>query len=93
MRRLPSEVQLVDGQMVGLNTTRSQERRTKLHIFCLYHEILLAVYAKQRSTESLSITDLSLWLSSGGDEQHISLVKRLLEASHQFTVGDVRLDL
>ncbi|KAL7955943.1 hypothetical protein V8C34DRAFT_290103 [Trichoderma compactum] len=92
MQRLPSELQLVDGQMVGFNTMRSQERRIKLHIFCLYYEILLAAYAKQTSAESLAVTDLNMWPSCGGQQQ-TSAVKKLLEASHQFTVADVRLDL
>ncbi|KAJ4856552.1 hypothetical protein T069G_09920 [Trichoderma breve] len=90
MQRLPSELQLVDGQIVGLNTMRSQERRIKLHIFCLYYEILLAVYAKQTSTESLAVTDVIMW-PSFGDQQQTSAVKKLLEASHQFTVADVIL--
>ncbi|KAL7782078.1 hypothetical protein V8C43DRAFT_319308 [Trichoderma afarasin] len=92
MQRLPSELQLVDGQIVGLNTMRSQERRTKIHIFCLYYEILLVVSAKQTSAESLAVTALNMWPSCG-DQQQISAVKKLLEASHQFTVADVRLDL
>ncbi|KAL6788609.1 hypothetical protein J3E68DRAFT_415285 [Trichoderma sp. SZMC 28012] len=92
MQRLPSEVQLVDGQMVGLNMMRPQERRVKIHIFCLYYEILLAVYAKQTSSESLAVTDLNMWPSCG-DQQQTSAVKKLLEASHQFTVADVRLDM
>ncbi|KAL6693739.1 hypothetical protein J3F84DRAFT_379790 [Trichoderma pleuroticola] len=92
MQRLPLELQLVDGQMVGLNTMRSQERRIKLHMFCLYYEILLAVHGKQTSAESLTVTDLNVWPSCG-DQQQTSAVKKLLEASHQFTVADVRLDL
>ncbi|KAL6821303.1 hypothetical protein V8C40DRAFT_275886 [Trichoderma camerunense] len=92
MQRLPSELQLVDGQMVGLNMMRPQERRVKIHIFCLYYEILLAVYAKQTSAESLAVTDLNMWPSCG-DQQQTSVVKKLLEASHQFTVADVRLDM
>ncbi|PTB51243.1 hypothetical protein M431DRAFT_237850 [Trichoderma harzianum CBS 226.95] len=92
MQRLPSELQLVNGQMGELNMMRPQERRVKLHIFCLYYEILLAVYAKQTSTESLAVTDLNMWPSCG-DQQQISAVKKLLEASHQLTVADIRLDM
>lgn len=92
MQRLPSELQLVDGQMVGLNMMKPQERRVKIHIFCLYYEILLAVYAKQTSAESLAVTDLNMWPSCG-DQQQTSAVKKLLEASHQFTAADVRLDM
>ncbi|KAL7907819.1 hypothetical protein GGI35DRAFT_68919 [Trichoderma velutinum] len=44
MHRLPSELQLVEGRMIGLDMMRSQERRIKLHVFCLYYEIILAVY-------------------------------------------------
>ncbi|KAL5089198.1 hypothetical protein Trisim1_005761 [Trichoderma cf. simile WF8] len=92
MQRLPSELQLVDDQMVGLNTIRSQERRTKIHIFCLYYEILLAAYAKQTSAKSLTFTDLNMWPSCR-DQQQTSAVKKLLEASHQLTLADVRLDM
>jgi hypothetical protein len=92
MQRLPSELQLVDGQMGELNMMRPQERRVKLHIFCLYYEILLAVYAKQTSTESLAVTDHNMWPSCG-DQQQISAVKKLLEATHQLTVADIRLDM
>lgn len=97
VRSLPPGIQSIDEQMVEFPASSSwQERTKKLTVFFQYYAALLIVHTGRQSQQppsfpcSIDMPELDPW-ALDSSRKNAAVVRKILAASCQLTVSDIRL--